>query len=125
MNSSKIKIDEHNSEKNSYPQSIMASVTTFKSAITRIRDILRGPGVSITGMDSMRHICLYLLSRYMTKEKVASLGVPEILCWESLMNMILTQNGGKQKALDLFYHLELEDCLINHFDRLFGTEKFS
>ena len=105
MNSSKIKIDEHNSEKNSYPQSIMASVTTFKSAITRIRDILRGPGVSITGMDSMRHICLYLLSRYMTKEKVASLGVPEILCWESLMNMILTQNGGKQKALDLFYHL--------------------
>ena len=125
MNSSKIKIDEHNSEKNSYPQSIMASVTTFKSAITRIRDILRSPGVSINGMDSMRHICLYLLSRYMTKEKVASLGVPEILCWESLMNMILTQNGGKQKALDLFYHLELEDCLINHFDRLFGTEKFS
>lgn len=125
MNSSKIKIDEHNSEKNSYPQSIMASVTTFKSAITRIRDILRSPGVSINGMDSMRHICLYLLSRYMTKEKVASLGVPEILCWESLMNMILTQNGGKQKALDLFYHLELVDCLINHFDRLFGTEKFS
>ena len=127
MDSSKIKIDEHNSKKNGYlnSQSIMASVTTFKSAITRIRDILRGPGMSITGMDSMRHICLYLLSRYMTKEKVAFLGVPEILCWESFMNMILTQNGGKQKALDLFYHLELEDCLINHFDRLFGTQKFS
>ena len=44
-------------------KTIMTSVETFKTAVIRIRDILRGPGVSITGMDSMRHICLYLLSR--------------------------------------------------------------
>lgn len=124
MKLSNNKIDEHKSEKNSYPHSIMASVAMFKSAITRIRDILRGPGMSITGMDSMRHICLYLLSRYMTKEKVASLGVPDEFAWETLIDTAQTKNGGVQKALDCFYHPE-EDCLVRHFDRLFGTDKFS
>ena len=124
MELSNNKIDGHKSGKNSYPHSIMASVTTFKSSITRIRDILRGPGMSITGMDSMRHICLYLLSRYMTKEKVASLGVPDEFAWETLIETAQTKNGGVQNALDCFYHPE-EDCLVRHFDRLFGTDKFS
>jgi len=105
-------------------QSIMASVSKFKSGITRIRDILRGPGVSITGMDSMRHICLYLLSRYMTRDKVTALKVPEAFAWETLIDTARTQNGGVQKALDSFYHLQ-EDCLVLHFDRLFGTQKFA
>jgi restriction endonuclease S subunit len=102
----------------------MTSVETFKTAVIRIRDILRGPGVSITGMDSMRHICLYLLSRYMTRAKVASLEVPEEFAWETLIDDARTKNGGVQKALDCFYHAE-EDCLVRHFDRLFGTDKFS
>ncbi len=102
----------------------MASVEVFKSAVLRIRDILRGPGVSITGMDSMRHICLYLLSRYMTRSNVRSLGVPDEFAWENLIETAQTKNGGLQKALDYFYHKE-EDSLVNHFDRLFGTEKFS
>jgi len=104
--------------------SIMTSVDTFKSAVIRIRDILRGPGVSITGMDSMRHICLYLLSRYMTRAKVASLDVPLEFAWETLIETAQTKNGGVQKALDSFFHSE-EDCLVRHFDRLFGTDKFS
>jgi restriction endonuclease S subunit len=102
----------------------MASVEAFKSAVVRIRDILRGPGVAITGMDSMRHICLYLLSRYMTKDKVKSLGVPDEFAWENLIETAQTKNGGVQKALDCFFHKET-DCLVNHFDRLFGTENFS
>jgi len=102
----------------------MASVETFKTAVIRIRNILRGPGVSITGMDSMRHICLYLLSRYMTRAKVVSLEVPEEFAWETLIDMAQTMNGGVQKALDCFYHTE-EDSLVRHFDRLFGTDKFS
>ena len=105
-------------------QTIMASVDTFKTAVIRIRDILRGPGMSITGMDSMRHICLYLLSRYMTRAKVASLKVPEKFAWETIIEMVQTKNGGVQKALDYFYHPQ-EDCLVVHFDRLFGTDKFS
>lgn len=96
----------------------------FKSAITRIRDILRGPGVSITGMDSMRHICLYILSRYMTIDRVKQLGVPEKFAWENLIETVQTKNGGLQLALDYFYHTE-DDCLVNYFDKLFGTDKFS
>ena len=103
---------------------IMSSVENFKSAIVSIRDILRGPGMSITGMDSMRHICLYLLSRYMTKDKVPSLGVPIEFAWENLIETAQTKNGGTQKALDYFFHAE-GDCLVRHFDRLFGTDKFS
>lgn len=105
-------------------KAIMAAVDTFKSAVIRIRDILRGPGMAITGMDSMRHICLYLMSRYMTLDKVASLGVPEDFAWETLIETAQTKNGGLQKALDCFFHAE-EDCLVRHFDRLFGTDKFS
>ena len=105
-------------------KSIMASVEEFKSAVVRIRDILRGPGVAITGMGSMRHICLYLMSRYMTKDKVQSIGVPDEFAWENLIETAQTKNGGLQKALDCFFHKET-DCLVYHFDRLFGTEKFS
>jgi len=118
------KIDASFSTETKSKSSIMASVEAFKSAVVRIRDILRGPGVAITGMDSMRHICLYLLSRYMTKDKVKSLGVPDEFAWENLIETAQTKNGGVQKALDCFFHKET-DCLVNHFDRLFGTENFS
>jgi restriction endonuclease S subunit len=101
----------------------MAAVEQFKSTITRIRDILRGPGMAITGMDSMRHICLYLLARFMTVEKARELGVPEKFAWENLLKVIPT-DGGKQKALDYFFH-QHDESLVSHFDRLFGTEKFS
>lgn len=118
------KIDASFSSESKSKSSIMASVEAFKSAVVRIRDILRGPGVAITGMDSMRHICLFLLSRYMTKDKVKSLGVPDEFAWENLIETAQTKNGGVQKALDCFFHKET-DCLVNHFDRLFGTENFS
>ena len=104
---------------------IMASVANFKSAVIRIRDILRGPGMSITGMDSMRHICLYLLSRYMTKDKASTFAIPSEFAWENLLETARTRNGGVQKALDCFFHREADDCLVYHFDRLFGTDNFS
>ncbi len=100
----------------------MASAEIFKNAVLRCRDILRG--MSITGMDSMRHICLYLLSRYMIRSRVHKFGVPGEFAWENLIETAQTKNGGLQKAIDYFYHKE-EDSLVNHFDRLFGTEKFS
>ena len=101
-----------------------SAVKALKSSVIRIRDILRGPGVAITGMESMRHICLYVLSRYITIEKAQALGIPEKFAWENLMNVMKTQEGGIQFAFDLFFHKE-EDCLISYFDKLFGTDKFS
>jgi hypothetical protein len=99
----------------------MAAVNTFKSAVPRIRDIFRSPGVSITGMESMHHMCIYLLSRYITRKRAASLRVPDEFTWEALIEGF-KKNGGTQNALDSFYN-EHEDCLVKHFYRLFGTEK--
>lgn len=101
----------------------MASLNTFENVILKIRNILRCTTPSVTGMDSMRHICLYLLSRYMTADKVDRFQIPQKFCWESLMNMIRNQEGGVQFAKDLLYHPH-EECLILHFDRIFGTEDF-
>ncbi len=109
----------------------MSEVDKFKSAIVRIRDILRGPSASITGMDSMRHLCLYIMSRLMTRAKVAALGVPEKFCWEEFIELIrpFMENkkcnpNGLQHALERFYNNTGEDCLIKHFDRLFETNDF-
>jgi restriction endonuclease S subunit len=118
------KIDTSFSTEFKSKQNIMASVEAFKSAILRIRDIFRSLTPSITGMESMRHICLYLLSLYITKDKVKTLGVPDEFAWENLIEMAQTKNGGVQNALDFFFHIEA-DCLVKHFDRLFGTRDFS
>jgi restriction endonuclease S subunit len=98
----------------------MSAVTSFYAAVYRTRDILRRVGVC--GMDSMRHICIYLLSRYITRDKAELLGVPHIFAWESLIE---TQrgSGGEEKVMEAFNHPS-SDCLLNHFDRLFGTTKF-
>lgn len=60
----------------------------------------------------------------MTRANVASLEVPAEFAWENLIETAQTKNGGVQKALDCFFHRET-DCLVSHFDRLFGTDKFS
>jgi restriction endonuclease S subunit len=109
--------------------SIMSSVSNFKSAVIRIRDILRGPSKQkghspISGMESMRHICLYLMSRYITKDKASSLGVPDEFAWETIIEKARKEKSGLQYALDSFYHPD-SDNLVLHFDRLFGTQGFS
>ena len=98
----------------------MAAVDRFKSAIIRIRDILRT--MSITGMDSMRHICLYIMARSLTREKAGAIGLPVEFAWESIMETLRTR--GMSLALEAFRHPSGGDCLVNHFDRLFGTDKF-
>lgn len=103
----------------------MAEVEAFKTAVIRARDVMRGPGMTITGMDSMRHICLYVLSRYITRERAAALGLNEELAWENLMHLSHRVNGGVQKAYDIFGNLDSPICLIKDFDRLFGTQGFA
>ena len=64
----------------------MESIEQFKTSINRVRDILRTLGIS--GMDSLRHICLYILSRYMSRELCTKLDVPIELCWENFIHLI-------------------------------------
>lgn len=102
-------------------EKITDPVENFKSAVIRIRDIFRSPGMSIVGMDSMQHICLYLISRYITREKTILLDIPDKFAWENLIDMMRTKSGGLQFALDYFYHTEAE-CLIQRLDRIFETQ---
>lgn len=97
----------------------MATIERFKDTIVRIRDILRS--MSITGMDSMRHICLYLLARSLTREKAALVGLPDKFAWESIMETL--RSRGISLTLEAFRNAT-DDCLVAHFDRLFGTDKF-
>jgi restriction endonuclease S subunit len=98
------------------------AVEVFKSSIIRIRDILRGPGISITGMDGMRHISLYIMSRFLTKDKTEYIGIPEKFSWENIME--LTKHKDPNIVLELFYH-ESQDNLVFNLDKLFETRKFS
>lgn len=104
---------------------IMNSVEKFKNGIIRIRDMLRSPGISITGMDSMRHICIYLMHRHMTNEKVLLYDIPKKFGWENVVLTARTARGGELIAFDLLSNPHTGDCLLMHFDRLFGTTKFS
>ena len=94
-------------------------VEVFKSAVIRIRDILRGPGVAITGMDSMRHICLYILSRYMTRDKVAALNFPPELAWENIMELINTHADGLKLALHCYDDCTIDGSIISQFSKFF------
>jgi restriction endonuclease S subunit len=98
------------------------AVEVFKSSVVRIRDILRGPGISITGMDGMRHISLYIMSRFLTKDKTDYIGIPEKFSWENIME--LTKHKDPNVVLELFYH-DSQDNLVFNLDKLFETRKFS
>jgi restriction endonuclease S subunit len=100
----------------------MAEIQRFEAAIEKIRNILRS--VAITGMDSMRHCCLYVLSRAITRETAGKLKIPEKFAWENIMHTLHTVDGGDQKVIDLFGNPN-QESLVAHFDRLFKTQNFS
>lgn len=99
------------------------AVKKFQNAVLKIRDILSNH--SISGMDSMRHISIYLLCRCMTKEMCLKLNIPEEFSWEVIYGDMKNKNGGLQFALDKIYHSQSEKCLIAYFDKYFGTQKFT
>lgn len=87
-----------------------------------VQEILHS--VSIMGMDCVRHICLYLASRCITRDNVDRLQIPSCFAWEHVMEMIQNMDGGVQLAFDLFYHTE-EKCLLDYLDTWFGTTGYS
>jgi type I restriction-modification system DNA methylase subunit len=100
----------------------MSTVSSFKTSINKIRDILRRSNNGITGMDSMRTICLYLVARYLSVERANEVGIPSEYSWEEIVRVSQTMTA--QVAMDRFYHPN-DECLITHLDRIFGTDKFT
>ena len=98
----------------------MTTLTRFNAAITSCRDILRREG--ITGMDSMKHLTLYVLVRALTKEECSRLSISERFAWESFMD--LATRDKRQECYDLLYNHNGDD-LISQLDTIFGTRNFN
>ena len=88
---------------------------SFKSAISRIRDILRRS--AIADMESLRHTSLYVLSRFVTLSKAKELRIPDQFAWESLFE------ASAEVSLERFGRGD--PCLIFELDRIFGLQKLA
>lgn len=91
------------------------AMDSFKSAVSRIRDILRRS--AIADIESVRHTSLYVLSRFITKEKAKQIGVADDFAWESLM--------AESADISLERFGRGTSCLIFELDRIFGLQKFA
>ena len=95
-------------------------VTQLNSVITSCRDVLRREG--ITGMDSMKHLTLYILARALDRNECKRLNISENFAWECFLEHI--EMDRKQACYDLLYNQNGND-LISHLDSLFGTKNFN
>jgi hypothetical protein len=93
----------------------------LNTVINNCRNILRLEG--ITGMDSMKHLSLYTLSRSLTKEECNRFNIPVEFCWENIVTFAEADNK-RQDCYDIFYNSQGND-LISHLDVLFGTRSFN
>ena len=98
----------------------MSSLTRFHSAINACRDILRKEG--ITGMDSMKHLTLYVLARALNKEECRRLSISERFAFENFLELVTKDR--RQECYDLLYNFQGND-LISHLDTIFGTRNFN
>jgi len=96
----------------------------FKIAVDKLRDILRLGKKSITGMDSMKHITIYLIHRYLTTEMCQKLKIPEEFSWENIYNRCLEDEAYWATSLA---HLsgKADDPLIEQVDEIFGTRGYT
>lgn len=93
----------------------------LNTVINNCRNILRLEG--ITGMDSMKHLSLYTLSRSLTKEECNRFNISGEFCWENIITFAEADNK-RQDCYDIFYNSQGND-LISHLDVLFGTRSFN
>ena len=97
-------------------------LSQFNRVIDSCRNILRLDG--ITGMDSMKHLTLYILARALTVEECKRLNISEAFSWDKFMNLLALDK--KQEAYNLLFCSNGADQdLISNLDRLFDTRNFN
>jgi type I restriction-modification system DNA methylase subunit/restriction endonuclease S subunit len=98
-----------------------SSLSQFNSAINTCRDILRKEG--ITGMDSMKHLTLYILARALDSKECKRLKISETFAWEKFKERMVIDSK-RQECFDLLYNKNGGD-LISYLDDIFGTRNFN
>lgn len=100
----------------------MDDLEIFKSAIDKIRDVFRRATPSITGMDSMKHLTIYILHRFLTIEKCQKYQIPEEFGWENMIQLGKTTVEGWERSRLLL--AGQRGSLISYIDKFFKTGDF-
>jgi len=97
-------------------------LSKFNRVIDVCRNILRTDG--ITGMDSMKHLTLYILARVLTIQECKRLSISEKFSWDKFMELL--GQDKKQEAFNLFFCKNgAEPDLIGALDEKFNTKNFN
>ena len=97
-------------------------LSLFNRVIDSCRNILRTDG--ITGMDSMKHLTLYILARVLSVEECKRLSISEKFSWDKFMELL--KQDKKQEAFNLFFCKNgAEPDLIGALDEKFNTKNFN
>jgi restriction endonuclease S subunit len=97
-------------------------LSQFNRVIDVCRNILRTDG--ITGMDSMKHLTLYILARVLTIQECKRLSISEKFSWDKFMELL--GQDKKQEAFNLFFCKNgAEPDLIGALDEKFNTKNFN
>ena len=101
----------------------MSELKNFESVIDQVRDIFRRSRPPIIGMDSMRHLVIYLVHRYLTREKCNFFNIPEKFSWEEMYSLGEAEVLGWEKSRSMI--TEGEESLMLYIDDFFGTGEFN
>jgi type I restriction enzyme M protein len=97
-------------------------LSLFNRVIDSCRNILRTDG--ITGMDSMKHLTLYILARVLSVEECKRLSISQKFSWDKFMELL--KQDKKQEAFNLFFCKNgAESDLIGALDEKFNTKNFN
>lgn len=91
--------------------------------VNKCRDILRREG--ITGMDSMKHLTLYTLVRFIDEAECLKLNVPSKFAWERFIEFTDSRDNHQASYNLLYCKNGATEDLISYFDSLFGTKNFN
>jgi restriction endonuclease S subunit len=98
-------------------------ITILTTIVNKCRDILRREG--ITGMDSMKHLTLYTLVRFIDEAECLKLEVPSKFAWERFIEFSDSSDNHQASYNLLYCKNGATEDLISYFDSLFGTKNFN
>lgn len=98
-------------------------ITILTAVVNKCRDILRREG--ITGMDSMKHLTLYTLVRFIDEVECLKLNVPSKFAWERFIEFTDSSDNHQASYNLLYCKNGATEDLISYFDSLFGTKNFN
>jgi type I restriction enzyme S subunit len=93
-------------------------MTKLESVISNIRDILRKEG--ITGMDSINHCIVFIISRILTKQMCKKVNIDDKYSNDKILLDENNEELGNQEFYDKFYKKSNIDCFVGQIVNKLG-----